>query len=81
MPRLSCLLLALCAAPLAAHAAPVYTVAPIGAGSLTSQPNGLNNAGTVVGYTYTAGGHTTVPALFRPFGWLVRLPAPIGATV
>jgi probable HAF family extracellular repeat protein len=61
MPRQSRLLyalLALAAAPLAAHAAPVYTVAPVGNfGSLTSQPNGLNNAGTVVGYNYTSGGH------------------------
>jgi probable HAF family extracellular repeat protein len=63
MPRLTYLLLAVFAAPLAvplaAQAAPVYTVAPVGSfGNLTSQPNGLNNAGTVVGYTYTAGGHT-----------------------
>jgi probable HAF family extracellular repeat protein len=62
MPRQSCLLyalLALAAAPLAVRAAPVYTVATVGNfGNLTSQSNGLNNAGTVVGYNYTAGGHT-----------------------
>jgi MYXO-CTERM domain-containing protein len=58
MPRLSYLLLALFAAPLAAQAAPVYTVAPVGDfGNLTSLPNGLNNAGTVVGYVYTPQGH------------------------
>jgi probable HAF family extracellular repeat protein len=61
MPRQSRLmyaLLALAAAPLAAQAAPVYTVAPVGNfGNLTSQPNGLNNAGTVVGYVYTPGNH------------------------
>jgi probable HAF family extracellular repeat protein len=61
MPRQSRLLyalLALAAAPLAAQAAPVYTVAPVGNfGNLTSQANGLNNAGTVVGYVYTSGSH------------------------
>jgi probable HAF family extracellular repeat protein len=58
MPRLPYLLLALFAAPLAAQAAPVYTVAPVGSfGNLTSLPNGLNNAGTVVGYVYTPGSH------------------------
>lgn len=52
------LLLAVSAAPLAAQAAPVYTVAPVGDfGNLTSQPNALNNAGTVVGYVYTSQGH------------------------
>jgi MYXO-CTERM domain-containing protein len=52
------LLLALSAVSFGAQAAPVYTVAPVGNfGALTSQPNGLNNAGTVVGYVYTAGGH------------------------
>lgn len=52
------LLLALSAASFGAQAAPVYTIAPVGNfGALTSQPNGLNNAGTVVGYVYTAGGH------------------------
>jgi probable HAF family extracellular repeat protein len=61
MPRQSRLLyalLALAAAPLAAQAAPVYTVAPVGNfGNLTSQPNGLNNAGAVAGYVYTPGNH------------------------
>jgi probable HAF family extracellular repeat protein len=61
MPRQSRLLyalLALAAAPLAAQAAPVYTVATVGNfGNLTSQANGLNNAGTVVGYAYTSGSH------------------------
>lgn len=52
------LLLALSAVSFGAQAAPVYTVAPVGNfGALTSQPNGLNNASTVVGYVYTAGGH------------------------
>jgi probable HAF family extracellular repeat protein len=59
LPRLAYLILAMSTAPLAAQAAPVYTVAPVGSfGNLTSQPNGLNNAGTVVGYAYTSGGHT-----------------------
>jgi probable HAF family extracellular repeat protein len=67
MPRQSCLprplllplLLALSAAPLAAQAAPVYTVAPVTAPGTDAQPNGLNNAGQVAGYAYTpGGGHT-----------------------
>jgi probable HAF family extracellular repeat protein len=60
MPRQSRLLPLLLAlsAPLAAQAAPVYTVAPVaGLGGSASQPNGLNNAGTVVGYAYTPGNH------------------------
>lgn len=60
MPRPSLLsaLLALSLAPLAAQAAPLYNVTPVGNfGNLTSLPNGLNNAGTVVGYVYTSGGH------------------------
>jgi MYXO-CTERM domain-containing protein len=52
------LLLALSAAPLAAQAAPVYTVAPVTDLPSAGQPYGLNNAGQVVGYTYN-GGHTT----------------------
>jgi MYXO-CTERM domain-containing protein len=56
--RLLPLLLALSAVSLGAQAAPVYTVATVGNfGALTSQPNGLNNAGTVVGYVYTPHGH------------------------
>jgi MYXO-CTERM domain-containing protein len=52
------LLLALSAVSFGAQAAPVYTVATVGNfGALTSQPNGLNNAGTVVGYVYTPKGH------------------------
>jgi probable HAF family extracellular repeat protein len=57
-PRLLSALLVLAAAPLAAQAAPVYTVATVGNfGNLTSQPNAVNNAGTVVGYAYTSGSH------------------------
>jgi probable HAF family extracellular repeat protein len=52
------LLLALSAAPLAAQAAPVYTVAPVTDLPSAGQPYGLNNAGQVVGYTYN-GGYTT----------------------
>jgi len=57
--RLLPLLLALSAVSLSAQAAPTYTVAPIaGLGGSASQPNGLNNAGTVVGFAYTSGNHT-----------------------
>jgi probable HAF family extracellular repeat protein len=56
--RLLSLLLAIAAAPLAAQAAPLYTVATVGNfGGLTSQANGLNNSGQVIGYAYTSGGH------------------------
>jgi probable HAF family extracellular repeat protein len=56
--RLLPLLLALSAVSFGAQAAPVYTVAPIAnLGATPSQPNGLNNAGTVVGYVYTPQGH------------------------
>jgi probable HAF family extracellular repeat protein len=49
-----CLLLALSAAPLAAHAGPAYTVALVGGlGGSNSGPNGINNHGQVVGYAYT----------------------------
>jgi probable HAF family extracellular repeat protein len=52
------LLLALCAAPLAAQAGPAYTVAPVTAiGTDGGRPFGINNSGQVVGYTYNAG-HT-----------------------
>lgn len=59
-PRLSCLLLSLSIsaslAPLAAHAAPGYQVAPVGnLGGPAGQPNGINSHGQVVGYAYTAG--------------------------
>jgi probable HAF family extracellular repeat protein len=55
--RLLCLLLALAAAPLAARAAPTYTVAPItDLGNNGGQPMGINNAGQVAGYAYTPGG-------------------------
>jgi len=56
--RLLPLLLALSTVSLGAQAAPVYTVAPVGDfGNLTSLPNAVNNAGTVVGYVYTSQGH------------------------
>lgn len=56
--RLLPLLLAVSAVSLSARAAPTYTVAPIaGLGGSVSQANGLNNAGTVVGYAYTPGKH------------------------
>jgi len=51
------LLLALCAAPLAAQAGPTYTVAPVTDPASAGLPYGLNNAGQVVGYIYNAG-HT-----------------------
>jgi MYXO-CTERM domain-containing protein len=52
--RLLYLLLAISAAPLAAQAAPTYTVAPVGGlGGSASLAFGLNNAGQMVGYAYT----------------------------
>jgi MYXO-CTERM domain-containing protein len=57
--RLLYLLLAISAAPLAAQAAPTYTVAPVGdLGGSASMPFGVNNAGQVVGYAYTPTNHT-----------------------
>jgi MYXO-CTERM domain-containing protein len=56
--RLLPLLLALSAVSFGVQAAPVYTIAPIAnLGATPSQPNGLNNAGTVVGYVYTPQSH------------------------
>jgi MYXO-CTERM domain-containing protein len=52
------LLLALSAVSFGAQAAPTYTVKPVGGfGGENSQPGGLNNAGTMVGYAYTPGQH------------------------
>ena len=56
--RLLPLLLALSAVSLGVQAAPTYTIAPIaGLGGAASQVNGINNAGTAVGYAYTPGNH------------------------
>ena len=49
------LLLALSATPLAAQAAPTYTVAPVTGLAPGGMPYGLNNAGQVVGYIDNAG--------------------------
>jgi len=57
--RLLPLLLALSAVSLGAQAAPTYSIAPIpGLGGSASQVNGINNAGTAVGFAYTSGNHT-----------------------